>query len=79
MGRKRVGHALKRASWRSYPWSRQLVREVDEQDRVLLDDPHEQDQAEHAVDVEALAAQPQRHQGPADAEGQREQDRERVG
>ena len=79
IGRSRIGQASSSASWRSTPRRPDLVREVDEHDRVLLGDPHEEDHPEHAVDVQALAAEPEREERAADAERQGEEHREGVG
>ena len=58
IGRRRTGPALlhRRRARRARSCSRTWFGVVDEDDRVLLHDAHQQQQADHAEDVERLAA-----------------------
>src|SRR5438876_9294097 len=54
IGRRRTRFAARMAASRAMPRA-QRVRVVDLQDAVLLHDPEEHEEPEHAVDVERLA------------------------
>src|SRR5438309_1676601 len=56
----------------------QVVRVVDLQDRVLLHDAEQDEDAERGIEVERVARPPQREERERDRERQREQDGERV-
>ena len=56
IGRSRTGPGLAASPSRAFrPSSRALVGVVDQDDRVLLHDAHQQQQADHAEDVQRLA------------------------
>ncbi len=54
------------------------LREVHQQDRVLGDDAHQQDHADHAHDVDRRSRDQQRQHHADQRQGQREHDRERL-
>jgi len=59
------------------PFSR-TVGEIHQQDRVLLDDPHEQDQADNTINVNGPVCDKQGHERARYAERERHQHRDRV-
>ena len=60
IGRSRMMPASISASVERLPSRRELIREVDQQDRVLRDEAHQHDHADHREDVERLAGEVQR-------------------
>ena len=78
IGRRRVEPAWISASSRGSARGAGLVREVDEQDRVLRHQAHQHDEADHAHHVERVAGGEEREGDADQRERQREHDRQRV-
>ena len=78
IGRRRIVPALTSASCTLAPSAAQLVGEVDEQDRVLRDQAHQHDHADHREDVERLAGEVEPAERADHRQRQRQHDRERL-
>ena len=80
IGRNRMPAARSIASRSRMAFLLQVVGELHDQDAVLADQPHQRDQADLGVDVQARAAEPKAHkeQGAGDRHRHRDQDDERV-
>ena len=80
IGRSRIAGRLSIASRLDLPCALQLVGELDDQDAVLADQPHQRDQADLGVDVERRAADPEadEDQRAGDRHRHRDQDDQRI-
>ena len=79
IGRRRAAAASRTAtSARRRARRAALVRELDDQNAVLGDQPHQHDQPDLRKDVQRLAEVPEREQRAGERERHREQDHERI-